>query len=375
MTSLATNTGLCVRVVESTPASNVARCVSVSIGGVAARLARELIACWPVLFANASTHRARPAGVSWVNKFHRHSDKPAFVGNLRLKVGECPRVQDAALLFSSPNPRSDVRQILQRNTTLRAFSNTDNLFRDNVVRVPHKSLLAPAQSAQHTLRGAGAFGLKPFALSPATGTNTGNLASVSECLTVGALGQINEPKVDAKPPYGRLLHLLRNFNRHIQIPFSVAKNQIRLAFWKLKQLALPLSAEEWKIFNPSANRPDAHGGLGKLEIKNAGVVGNAAELAKLALFFPVQFVSVGNLGNQTRNNLRGQWEFTTKLFVKQAVHWELSKFFLLPRKLRKPVCTTVGSLKRFTQCFGLFRSWIQLDLNGQFQHCIFGSNI
>jgi hypothetical protein len=48
MTSLATNTGLCVRVVESTPASNVARCVGIGIGCEAARLARELVACWTV---------------------------------------------------------------------------------------------------------------------------------------------------------------------------------------------------------------------------------------------------------------------------------------------------------------------------------------
>jgi hypothetical protein len=65
MTSLATNTGLCVWVVESTPASNVARCVGIGIGCEAARLARELVACWTVFIADASTRRASPARVAF----------------------------------------------------------------------------------------------------------------------------------------------------------------------------------------------------------------------------------------------------------------------------------------------------------------------
>jgi hypothetical protein len=41
-----------VRVIESTPARNISRCVGVGIGGKSARLARELVARGPVLLAD-----------------------------------------------------------------------------------------------------------------------------------------------------------------------------------------------------------------------------------------------------------------------------------------------------------------------------------
>ena len=88
-----------VRVIEGTPARNVSRCVGIGIGGKPARLARELIACGPVLLTDTAAGRTSPAGVARVNEFDRHSDKPALVGNLRLEIREGPRVQDSALLW------------------------------------------------------------------------------------------------------------------------------------------------------------------------------------------------------------------------------------------------------------------------------------
>lgn len=86
MVSLSTNTDLRVRVIESTPARNVAGCVGVGIGGIAARMAREAVACWAVLLADATTRRTKPARIARVNKFYRYPDKSALVGNLRLEV-------------------------------------------------------------------------------------------------------------------------------------------------------------------------------------------------------------------------------------------------------------------------------------------------
>ena len=46
-----------VRVIEGTPARNVSRCVGIGIGGKPARLARELIACGPVLLTDTAAGR------------------------------------------------------------------------------------------------------------------------------------------------------------------------------------------------------------------------------------------------------------------------------------------------------------------------------
>src|SRR5208337_592265 len=96
-----------VRVIESTPARNFSRCVGIGVGGKPARVTRELVACRPVLLADAAAHRTSTAGVKGSNERDWHSDKFALVGNLRLEVCESPRVQDVALLFRSPYPRTN----------------------------------------------------------------------------------------------------------------------------------------------------------------------------------------------------------------------------------------------------------------------------
>ena len=365
MTSLATNTGLCVWVVESTPASNVARCVGIGIGCEAARLARELVACWTVFIADASTRRASPARVSRVNQFNRYPDKPALVGNLRLKVCESPRVQDSALLFSSPNPRTNMRQIFQRYSPLRAFSNFRNLFGDGVVRDLHKTMLAPAQSAQHALGRASAFGLKPLTLSPTPCADTSNLAGVTESLAVGAFGEIGQSQINSNPADGLLLAFFRHVHRHVQKPFVAAKNQIRFAFWKFKQFALSFSADKRKMLETSLNSPKADGGLRELEIQNAGIVGNAAIFSECALDFPIKFVGVGDLRIKPHDNLRGQRKFAANLFVKQAVHWKLTKLFLIPSQLRKTVGRSISRFQSLAQRQRLFWRRQKFYLNGQ----------
>jgi hypothetical protein len=285
-----------VRVVESTPASNVTGCVSVGVSGKSARLARELVACWPVLIADVSTRRALPRRVARVNKFNRHTDEPALVENLRLEIGEGPRVQNAALLSISPDPRTDMRQIFERNPSIRAFSNTANLFGNDVVHVAHKSLFASADSAQDTFGRTCAFLLKALALPPTAGTDASHLAGVAESLTIRTLREIHQPKVNTQPADRLLFSFFRHVHGHIEVPLAVTQNQIRLSFWKLKQFALSFAADKRKMLQSTFYCPDAYGRDRKLEIKNASVVGNTSMLSEYAQRFFVQLVSVGNLG-------------------------------------------------------------------------------
>ena len=57
--------------------------------------------------------------------------------------------------------------------------------------------------------------------------------------------------------------------------------------------------------------------------------------SECALDFPIKFVGVGDLRIKPHDNLRGQRKFAANLFVKQAVHWKLTKLFLIPSQLRK----------------------------------------
>lgn len=238
-------------VVDSTPARYIAGCVSVGIGGKAARLAHELIPRWPVVFADAAACRASEGRISGINKLNRDSGKSALVGYFGLKVRKCPRMQYAALLFISPNPRTDALQVFQGNPSIRAFCNAANLFRHNMVGVSNKSFLSPSESCQNSLRGPGVLGLQTFSLSPATVTNSGNFSGISKCLPIGASGKIDKPEINSNPPYGFALAFLWNIYRNIEIPVEISINQVRLSLWKLKKLALSLSAFKGNFLEPS----------------------------------------------------------------------------------------------------------------------------
>lgn len=322
-----------VRVVEITPARNIASCVSIGIGGKPTQLTRELVACRSVLLADAPARRTCSAGVAWVHKFNRYPDKPALVANLRLEISERPRVQDAALLFRSPDPRANVRQIFERNSPLRAFSNTANLFGNDVVHVAHKSFFSTADSAQNFARLLRALLLKPLSLPKSPIADTSNLASITESLPVGTLGEIDKSKVNSKPSDSLLFLFFRHIHSYVEIPLTVAQNKIRLAFWKFKQFALTFTADKREMLQSAFDSPDAHHRSGKLEVKNAGVVGNATVLSKGALNFLVQLVGVRHLCVKTHYDLRGQIKFHSNLFVKQSVHWKLPELLFLPSKL------------------------------------------
>ena len=336
------------------PAADVARCVCIGISGESARLAREFVARWPVLFANAAARRTGPTGIARVNKFNRHSDKPALVGDLRLKVSESPRVQDSALLSGSPDPRTNMRQIFQRNSPLRAFSNCRNLFGDGVVCDLHKPSLASAQTEQDSLGRARAFGLKAFSLTPTAGTDACNLAGIAENLAVGTFGDIGQSQINTKPANCFLLPFFRHVHRNVQKPFTVAKNQIRLAFRKFKQFALAFAAYKRKMFESAFDRPKADGGLIELEIQNSSIVGNASMLSERALCFLVKFVSVGDFRVEPDNNLSGQRKLSTNLFVKQSVHRKLAELFIFPSQLRQAISRSIGCFQRLAQSKRLF---------------------
>jgi len=98
------NTISFVRLDYDSPAGNIAGCVGIGVGGEPTRHARELVARRAVLFADTAARRTLPGRVARVNELNRHTEKPAFVFDLREQVSEGPRVQDAALRFSSPYP-------------------------------------------------------------------------------------------------------------------------------------------------------------------------------------------------------------------------------------------------------------------------------
>jgi hypothetical protein len=337
-----------VRVIESTPARNVSRCVGIGVGGESARLARELVARWPVLLADATASRTSPTGIARVNKLDRHTDEPALIDDLRLQISEGPRVQDSALLSISPDPRTNPDQIFKRDSSIRAFSNTANLFGDDVVHVPHKSLFTATESAQDTLGFACAFLLKALSLPPAASADTGHLSGIAESLPVGTLRNIHEAQVNAQPVNRLLLAFFRNVYGDVQVPLSFAKDQIRLTLGKLKQLALAFTTDKRQMFQSAIERPNAHGRGWQLNIQNP------------------EFIGIRNLSDQQADDLRRQRKLIPNLAVEPSVQRETAEFFRFPSELRKAVSGVICRFQRFEQGVRLLGRWQQFNLDGQF---------
>src|SRR6185295_16922942 len=90
-----------------------------------------------VLAATMPTHRIRtgPRGIARINEVDHHTVQLSFVADKGTQLRECPGVECCALRPPSPRPRADMRQIFQRNRTLRAFGLRNNPFGETVVDV------------------------------------------------------------------------------------------------------------------------------------------------------------------------------------------------------------------------------------------------
>jgi hypothetical protein len=78
----------------------------------------------------------------------RNSLAQRFVGNKCLQLSEAPRMERCALRPSSPNPRANVRQILDDNRSLRAFGPRNNPFGETVVDVFGEPIFLTGKHAQ-----------------------------------------------------------------------------------------------------------------------------------------------------------------------------------------------------------------------------------
>lgn len=345
-----TNTGSFVREDYGSPAADVARCVGVGIGGEPARLAREFVACRPVLLADVATRQALPRRVFCVNKLYRHPDKPAFVGNLGLQVREGPRMQDAPLDFPSPNPRANTLEVFKRNPSFRAFSNSANLFGNHMVLKLHHSGLTPAETMNDSAGRARAFLLQTFPLPPAPGANTSHFAGIPKSLPVGTLSEVHKAKVYSKPFLARGSFSFREIDRDEQVEDSRTANKVCLTALKVQHLALLCTGDKADVFHSSINRPNTHRVVGEIPRQKAFVIRKRAERFKSTLNVAIKLVGIHDLADGSHHRLsRKAWKFFTATVVSQFVQRKLSECFRLQCLLRNPITGGINGAKRFPE--------------------------
>jgi hypothetical protein len=105
----------------SGPTCNYASRVDVGVRGVAARETRERVASLAVGLLDVAADAALSRRIALIDVADGNAGTRGLVRDLRLKVSEGPRVQDASLRPGSSYPRADAVEVLEGDAARGAF--------------------------------------------------------------------------------------------------------------------------------------------------------------------------------------------------------------------------------------------------------------
>ena len=114
------------------------------------------------------------------------------------------------------------------------------------------------------------------------------------------------------------LFLVWNVNGRKEKPFFVPVNQIGLARLEGEQFPVVVAANERDLLT-TGQCPNAGKALVHVPRQDAEIIRDRAMLSELATNLVVNLVSVGNLGVESNNDLRRQWELVPNGSVKRFV--------------------------------------------------------
>lgn len=292
---------------------------------------------------------------------HRHTRHVRLVGEKRLELCEAPGVECSALRPSSPDPRANVGQILDRNRPLCAFGLRYNPFGDHVVDVFGESCFLTSQDTQAAAAPQRAEPLQLVSEPPMA------IAHVLDCRArmdrpIAIDGDVGHAQIDTQHVVNvdRVRRL--DLSRGEQIPVPPHEGQITFAASECEQRLLTLPAHK-RDGLPTIKRPDRH--RGAFVGQDAFVKRDCTERSKRALGLLVQLVGIRHFGDTPHGELRGKAERLPHSVVRQAVDGKLAKRLCLPRHLADVVTRRVRRLKRAPKRIRLFNRRKELQLYRQ----------
>jgi hypothetical protein len=189
--------------------------------------ANELGLRFPVRLVDASTLRARSTSVARIYRLKGHTSERGLIGEKRTQLKERPAMQMCTLSFPNRYPSADSAQIFDGDAALGVLGFTYDLLADAMIRVTVEPLLLSSKFLQMSLGAPCSFGLKPSTkFSDARSFGKRFFAAI--WLVVRVVGEIPDPKVDAKPTSGTSHGRCLDFNRHEEEEATVAVYEIGL---------------------------------------------------------------------------------------------------------------------------------------------------
>jgi hypothetical protein len=202
-------------------------------------------------------------------------------------------------LATSPNPKADVFQIFQNNRLLCALRFRDKLLADLVVEVFGEAGFLARTLFKQTTRRDGAFALQFLSQSAMAFTKVADMCA-AEGLPFTIRGNAGDAQINPKKSVRLIRQRFNDIDRGKKKPFAPARHKVGFALARFKQFAFACAADEGNPL-PTSDRPDCH--IVRPVAQNAIIVGNRAIPTKGRLSLPVESVGIGNLADESDNDL------------------------------------------------------------------------
>ena len=273
------------------------------------------------------------------------------------------------------NPLAYPLEVLKGDTQAVCLRGGYDAFRDVVVYPrPDASLFAPSL-LQQPFSSASALSLQPGSQAPLAVTQTTQLCTAVDS-AAAVYGDIDHAQIYSRVVGRRSKRLLRDVTCGEQIPRAVTVEQVGLTQARAQQRPVALVGHKRDEL-ATADGPDRDTTL--MPGEDAIIVCDAAEgtetawgLAGLAGLagVVVQFIGVGDLGDDTHHELSRQAELGTSRSIDELMQIELLEGARIPGGLADEVGRSIGTLQGSAQDLSLQWRRLQLELGNQLHRSI-----
>jgi hypothetical protein len=260
----------------------------------------------------------------------------------------------------NPRPRSDIRQVFQRNRPLCAFGFGNQPLADDVVRILLESALTPLQLTQSSF---GRFRHDLLERVPTLGISLAaafNLFS-AERLTRTISCQIDDAEINTKRSINVCWIWLIYVAGGEQMELSVDQAQIGLTVSRFKQSALTIAAHKRDRLSPIEG-PDRDVCTCEIPREDAIIVGDGCGWPKGALALLIQLVGVCDFGDAANRQLRAKLKRLTYRVIAQLLQPKLAEGARLPRDDADVGTCFIRSIEGALEGVRLCQRWQQLHL-------------
>ncbi len=315
------------------------------------------------------THVTGTTGIGRVYPYHGHARPLCFIGDIQPQLVKTPRTQlPTHLSIETVSSISDSREGFKGECLTECFCLFYQTLCDAVVHPLGKARFTAAHFLKATLRRLAPTFLQPFAKGAETAANgTYGFASMLPPFAIGC--KCNNTEVNPDATIGGRRRQFFGFAGRKQVKLPANETKVALSLLCLEQLCLMFSTLVRHGDTP-LNSPNRNHAFFRYKTQDSAIESDRACLLERAFRYFIQLVSVGNFGDTTNGDLRGDTELLSHGVIIPVVQVELLELVVTPRPLTDSVTSGVGGTKGSQQSGSLLGGDYQFDLCYQFQRVL-----